>query len=58
MAFGEFFFVERRNRHAHVLFFATGIGKAEVDKLDFVVLHVLHDVCDGLGHQFLLERLV
>jgi hypothetical protein len=40
--------------HGHVLFLATGVGKAEVNKLDFVVFHHFHDVCDGLGHQILL----
>jgi hypothetical protein len=58
MAFGEFVFIEMRNRHAHVLFFATCIGKTKINKLDFVFLDVLHDVGDGLGHQFLLDRLV
>jgi hypothetical protein len=34
-----------------VLFFASGIGETEVNKLDFVVFHHVHDVGDGLGHQ-------
>jgi hypothetical protein len=38
-----------------VLFFATGIGETEVNELDFVVFHHLHHVCDGLGHQVLLQ---
>jgi hypothetical protein len=38
-----------------VLLFATGIGEAEVNKFDFVVLHHLHHVCDGLCHQILLR---
>jgi hypothetical protein len=38
-----------------VLLFATGIGEAEVNKLDFIVLHHLHHVCDGLCHQILLR---
>jgi hypothetical protein len=29
---------------------ATGIGKAEVHKLDFVLLRHLDDVGDGFGH--------
>jgi hypothetical protein len=37
--------------HGHVLLLATGVGEAEVHELDFVFLHHLHDVCDGLGHQ-------
>jgi hypothetical protein len=39
-----------------VLPFATGIGETEVNKLDFVLFHHLHHVCDGLGHQILLNR--
>jgi hypothetical protein len=51
----ELVFVEVGDRHGHVLFLAAGVGEAEVDELDFVVLHHLHHVCDGLGcHQFLL----
>jgi hypothetical protein len=38
-----------------VLPFATGIGETEVNKLDFVLFHHLHHVCDGLGHQILLN---
>jgi len=38
-----------RNRHGHVLLFASGIGETEVNKLDFVLFHHLHHVCDGLG---------
>jgi hypothetical protein len=52
VAFAEFVFVEMRNGHSDVLFFSAGVGEAEVDKLDFVLLHHLHHVCDGLGcHQ-------
>jgi hypothetical protein len=38
-----------------VLPFATGIGETEVNELDFVLFHHLHHVCDGLGHQNLLN---
>ena len=52
VAGGELVFVEMRHRHGHVLFLAAGVGEAEVDELDFVLLHHLHHVCDGLGcHQ-------
>jgi hypothetical protein len=34
-----------------VLFFSAGVGEAEVNELDFVLLHHLHHVCDALGHQ-------
>ena len=52
MAGDEFVFVEVRNGDGDVLFFSAGVGEAEVDKLDFVLLHHLHHVCDGLGcHQ-------
>ncbi|MFY8118447.1 MAG: hypothetical protein ACOVLH_11610, partial [Roseateles sp.] len=34
-----------------------GIGEAEVNELDFVVLHHLHHISDGLGHQKLLSGL-
>jgi hypothetical protein len=39
-----------------VLFFATGIGKAEVNKLDLIVFNHFHHVSDGLCHQNLLKR--
>jgi len=52
----ELVFIEVRNRHGHVLFLATGVGETEVDELDFVFLHHLHHVGDGLGHQGLLAR--
>jgi hypothetical protein len=52
MAAREFVLVEGGDRHGHVLLFATGIGEAEINEFDFVVLHHLHHVCDGLGcHQ-------
>jgi hypothetical protein len=47
----ELVFVEVRDRHGNVLFLATGIGETEVNELDFVFLHQLHHVGDGLGHQ-------
>jgi len=47
----ELVFVEVRHRHGDVLLFAAGVGEAEVNKLDFVFLHHLDHVCDGLGHQ-------
>ncbi len=51
MAGDELVFVEVRDRHGNVLFLATGIGETEVNELDFVFLHQLHHVGDGLGHQ-------
>jgi hypothetical protein len=39
-----------------VLLFTPGIGETEVNKLDLVLFHHLHHVCDGLGHQMLLKR--
>ncbi len=54
VARGEFVLAERRNRHGDVLLLASGVGETEVDEFDFVVLHHLHHVCDGLGHQLLL----
>ena len=50
----KFVFVKMRNRHGNVLLFTTGVGEAEINKLDFVFFHHLHHVCDGLGHQILL----
>jgi hypothetical protein len=38
------------DRHGHVLFLAAGVGEAEVDELDFVLLHHLHHVGNGLCH--------
>jgi hypothetical protein len=55
VAVGEFVFVKVGDWHGYVLLFATGIGEAEVNKLDFIVLHHLHHVCDGLCHQILLR---
>ena len=43
-------FVEVRHGHRHVLLLAAGVGEAEVDELDLVVLHHLHHVSDRLGH--------
>ena len=54
MAGGEFFFREMGHRYGDMLLFATGVGEAEINKLDLVVFHHCHDVCDGLGHQILL----
>ena len=51
LAFVKLIFAELGNRDGDVLPLATGIGEAEVNKLDFVVFHHLHHVCDGLGHQ-------
>ena len=34
-----------------VLLLAAGVGEAEVDELDFALLHHVHHVGDGLGHQ-------
>ena len=39
----EVIFLECRNRQAHVLFLAAGIGESEVDEADFVFLDQLHD---------------
>ena len=50
MARGELVFVEMRHGHGHVLLLAAGIGKAQVNELDLVVLHHLHHVCNGLRH--------
>lgn len=50
MAVLELVFVKRRNRHRHVLFLAARIREAEIDKLDVLVLHELHDVGDGFTH--------
>ena len=36
-----------RDRHGDVLLLAAGVGEAEVDELDFVVLDHLHDVFGG-----------
>jgi hypothetical protein len=38
------------HRHGDVLFLAAGVGEAEVDELDFVVLHHLHHVGNCLCH--------
>ena len=54
MARSKFFFIKVRYGHRGVVLFATGIGEAEVDKLDLVFLHHLHHVCNGLGHPNLL----
>src|SRR5690606_17801509 len=43
-----------RQRHGDVLLFTAGVGETEINELDLVVLHHLHHVCDGLGHQKLL----
>jgi len=51
MATGELLLAEGRDRHRDVLLLATGIGEAEVDELDFSLLHHVHHVGDGLGHQ-------
>jgi hypothetical protein len=49
----ELVFVEMRHRHGDVLLLAAGIGKTEINELDFVVFHHLHHVGDGLCHQIL-----
>jgi hypothetical protein len=50
----ELVLVEVGQGDGHVLFFAAGIGEAEVDELDFVLRHHLHHVGDGLGsHQWI-----
>jgi hypothetical protein len=51
----ELAFVKLRHGRSDVLPFATGIGETEVNELDFVLFHHLHHVCDGLGHQILLN---
>jgi rhodanese-related sulfurtransferase len=43
----ELVFVKGGNRHGDVLFLAAGIGKAEIDELDFVFLDHLHHVLRG-----------
>jgi hypothetical protein len=43
----ELVFVERATRHRDVLFLAAGIGEAEINELDFVVLDHLHHVVGG-----------
>jgi hypothetical protein len=50
---GELAFVKVGNGHAHMLFFATGIGKAKIHELDIVFFHHFEHISDGLGHQFL-----
>ncbi|MNT65016.1 hypothetical protein D3C72_2029640 [compost metagenome] len=52
----ELVFIEVGHGHGNVLFLATGVGKTEVNELDFVLLHHLHHVCNGLGHQVLLGK--
>ena len=47
----ELVFVEVRDGHGDVLLLAAGVGEAEVDELDFVFLHHLHHVGNGLCHQ-------
>ena len=44
MAVGELVVAEHLGRHRHVLFFTQGVGKTEVNELDFVVLEHLHDI--------------
>src|SRR3954452_20109566 len=51
MAAGELVLAEGRDRHGDVLLLAAGVGEAEVDELDFALLHHVHHVGDGLGHQ-------
>ncbi|EIJ48232.1 hypothetical protein GWL_24740 [Herbaspirillum sp. GW103] len=45
-----------RNRHGNVLLLATGVSETEVDKLDFVVLHHLQNLCGRPCHANLLKR--
>mmetsp|Transcript_36595 Transcript_36595/g.84874 ORF Transcript_36595/g.84874 Transcript_36595/m.84874 type:complete len:214 (-) Transcript_36595:4688-5329(-) len=51
MARRELVFIKRGHGHGDVLLLATGVGEAEVDELDFVLLHQVHHIGDGLGHQ-------
>jgi hypothetical protein len=57
MAGGELVLVEGRYRHADVLFLAPRVGEAEVDELDFALLHHVHHVGDGLCHQNISLRI-
>ena len=41
MAVVEFVLREHLGRHLHVLLLASGVGKAQVDKLDLLVLKSL-----------------
>jgi hypothetical protein len=50
----EFVFVEVRDGNGHVLFLAAGIGKAQINELDFVVLQHLNYICGGPCHSYLL----
>ena len=56
MAFGKLVFVEVGNRNGNVLFLAAGVGKAEVNETDFVVLDHLDYVGDC--HFNLLDRAI
>jgi hypothetical protein len=55
MSVGELAFVKVGNGHAHMLLFATGIGKTKIHELDIVFFHHFEHISDGLGHQFLLS---
>jgi hypothetical protein len=44
---GEFIRIKHGSGHRNVLLFAAGIGKAKVDKLDFVVRNLLDHVIGG-----------
>ncbi|MNC88925.1 hypothetical protein D3C83_47990 [compost metagenome] len=50
MAFLELVLGEVLDRHLDVLFLAAGVGEAEVDELDFLVLRHLQDVISRHGH--------
>jgi hypothetical protein len=52
----ELVFVEVRDGNGHVLFLATGIGKTQINELDFVVLQHLHYICGGPCHSYLLSQ--
>ena len=44
MAVGKFVVSENLGRHGYMLFLAPGIGKPQVNELDFVVLEHFHDI--------------
>src|SRR5450830_486069 len=46
MAFGEFVFIKRRNRHGYMLFFTTSIGETEINKFNVVFFYHFHYVGD------------
>jgi len=56
VARGELVLLEGGHGDGDVLFLAAGVGEAEVDELDFVLLHHLHHVGDGLAHSLFSSR--